>query len=106
MGMRLTWPISSLREAREDSPVPSWVGQGSCGVPPRQSEGGVLRRWSSLLARNAARSFEVVSFLETRPVPRIGAVPSTHEVLRDASFVSASRWSARDARFQLVFLDV
>ena len=35
----------------------------AAGVSSRQSEGGVV---------------------ETRPVPRIGAVPSTHEVLRDA----------------------
>ena len=70
-----------------DSPVPSGVGQGSCGFcatpPPRQSEGGVLRRWSSLLACSATRAF-AESLLETRPVPRIDAVPSTHEVLRDA----------------------
>ena len=66
--------LRGLAKARVDSVPPLLQGRVKAAW---------LRRWSSLLAYSAARAF-AESLLETRPVPRIGDVPSTHEVLRDA----------------------
>ena len=66
--------LRGLAKARADSVPPLLQGRVKAAW---------LRRWSSLLACSATRAF-AESLLETRPVPRIGVVPSTHEVLRDA----------------------
>ena len=58
-----------------DSPVPSWVGQGSCGFcatpPPRQSEGGVVAPLELSARKQCDKNF-AESLLETRPLPHIG----------------------------------
>ena len=69
--------LRGLAKARADSVPPLLQGRVKAAW---------LRRWSSLLACSAARAF-AESLLETRRVPRIGDVPSTHEVLRDARFL-------------------
>ena len=50
-----------------------------------RAEAAWLRRWSAMLACNAARAFSM-SLLEQRPAVVTGAVPSVQEVLRDDGF--------------------
>ena len=70
--------LQGLAKARAQS-VP-WILQ-------ERVEAAWIRRWSCILACNAARAF-ATSLLERRPTPGTGSeVPSVNEVLRDARFV-------------------
>ena len=66
--------LRGLAKARADSVPPLLQGRVKAAW---------LRRWSSLFACSAARAFAEF-LLEKSPVPPIGDVLSTHEVLRDA----------------------
>ena len=60
-------------------------GRAETVILQERAKAAWLRRWSSLLACSMVRAFSE-SLAERQPVPCMGNVPSTHEVIREDRF--------------------